>query len=120
MLSYHYSLMDFKLMSIDTQRRAIKAKFFRGLADESRLSILETLQGSEKTVSEIVQLTNLSQPNVSNHLACLKRCGLVTSRQDGRSVTYSLNVKRVQDLLLVADEILDTCAAKVDECNTIA
>ncbi len=106
-------------MSTETNRRSTKAKFFRGLADESRLLILETLQASEKTVSEIVQLTNLTQPNVSNHLACLKRCGLVTSQQKGRSVTYSLNVPKIHTLLLVADEILDTCAAQVDQCDTL-
>lgn len=104
-------------MSIDSKRRSVKAKFFRGLSDESRLLILETLQRSEKTVGEIVQITNLTQPNVSNHLSCLKRCGLVTSRQNGRAVTYSLNVTRVQDLLLIADEILDICATKVDQCD---
>jgi DNA-binding transcriptional ArsR family regulator len=80
--------MDYKSMSTDPKRRSIKAKFFRGLSDESRLLILETLQRSEKTVGEIVQITNLTQPNVSNHLSCLKRCGLVTSRQNGRAVTY--------------------------------
>lgn len=106
-------------MTTATSRRSIKAKFFRGLADESRLLILETLQASKKTVGEIVQLTSLTQPNVSNHLACLKRCGLVTSRQDGRSVTYSLNVKKVHALLLIADDILDTCATQVDQCNTV-
>jgi DNA-binding transcriptional ArsR family regulator len=106
--------MDFKSMSIGTKRRAIKAKFFRGLADESRLSILETLAASEKTVSEIVQLTTLTQPNVSNHLSCLKRCGLVTSRQEGRNVTYALNVTKVLDLLLITEEILDACATQVD------
>ncbi|MBX9569353.1 MAG: metalloregulator ArsR/SmtB family transcription factor [Candidatus Obscuribacterales bacterium] len=106
-------------MSTVSNRRSIKAKFFRGLADESRLSILETLAVSEKTVSEIVQLTNLTQPNVSNHLSCLKRCGLVTSRQDGRSVAYSLNVTKVLNVLLIADEILDTCATQVDRCDTL-
>lgn len=48
---------------------SLKAKFFRGLADTSRLARLEALRGGEKTVSELVTLTGLSQPNVSHHPA---------------------------------------------------
>lgn len=106
-------------MSTEAKRRTVKAKFFRGLADESRLLILETLQASERTVTDIAQLTNLTQSNVSNHLACLKRCGLVTSEHNGRSVTYRLNVSQIRPLLRVVDEILDTCAAQVDQCETL-
>ncbi|NUQ83710.1 MAG: winged helix-turn-helix transcriptional regulator [Anaerolineales bacterium] len=50
----------------------LQAKLFRGFADPSRLSILEALRESECTVSDLVQTTGLTQPNVSNHLACLR------------------------------------------------
>ena len=59
---------------------SLKAKIFRGLADPSRLAILEALRSGEKRISEIVTLTGLSQPNVSGHLTCLKDCGLLVSR----------------------------------------
>lgn len=106
-------------MSLETKRRSTKAKFFKGLSDESRLLILETLQDSEKTVTEIVQATNLMQPNVSNHLACLKRCGLVCSEQNGRSVTYKLNLPEIKALFLVTDKILNNCEAQVDRCDSM-
>jgi DNA-binding transcriptional ArsR family regulator len=106
-------------MSAETKRRSLKAKFFRGLSDESRLSILETLQDSEKTVGQIAESTRLSQPNVSNHLSCLRRCGLVTSQQNGRTVTYKLNIAEIRTLLDITNQILDTCQREVDECETV-
>ncbi|MBX9769777.1 MAG: metalloregulator ArsR/SmtB family transcription factor [Candidatus Obscuribacterales bacterium] len=106
-------------MSLETKRRSIKAKFFKGLSDDSRLLILETLQASEKTVTEIVQVTNLTQPNVSNHLACLKRCGLVSSEQNGRSVTYKLHLTEIVTLLAIADTIMSNCEAQVDQCDSM-
>ena len=43
-----------------------KAKLFRGFGDPSRLSILEILLSGPMTVSEIVQSTGLTQPNISS------------------------------------------------------
>jgi ArsR family transcriptional regulator, cadmium/lead-responsive transcriptional repressor len=59
----------------------LKAKLFRGFSDTSRLGILETLRQGPRMVSEIVEMTGLSQPNVSNHLGCLRECGLVKREQ---------------------------------------
>ena len=58
---------------------AVRARFFRALADPSRLVLLEALRRGERCVSELVEATGLSQSNVSGHLACLKECGLVES-----------------------------------------
>lgn len=95
----------------------LKAKLFRGLADTSRLALLEALRGGEKTVSELVVATGLSQPNASGHLACLKECGLVASRQEGRFVYYALADPRVEDLLRDAEGILADVAARVYACT---
>lgn len=95
----------------------LQAKLFRGFADPSRLSILEALRDGERTVSDLVQNTGLSQPNVSNHLACLRDCGLVTVRQQGRFAFYALSDGRVAQLLLLADELLADVARGVYECT---
>ena len=71
-------------MSIQLQKLSLKAKFFRGLGDSTRLSILEILREGEKITSEIVKRTGQSQSNISNHLACLLDCGLVTNRRVGK------------------------------------
>ena len=95
----------------------LQSKLFRGFADPSRLSILEALRDGEHTVSDLVQTTGLTQPNVSNHLSCLRDCGLVTVRQQGRFAFYSLSDDRVAQLLLLADELLADVARGVYECT---
>lgn len=95
----------------------IQAKLFRGFSDPSRLSILETLRNGAVTVSEIVEETGLSQSNVSNHLGCLRDCGLVVAEQQGRFVYYELSDKRVGQLLTLSDELLADVAKGVYECT---
>jgi len=85
---------------------AVKAKLFRGLADPSRLAILEVLRDGPKSVMEIVGRTGLSQPNASGHLACLRDCGLVKNEQRGRYTYYSIACDRVEPLLVTAEAIL--------------
>ena len=87
------------LINSTTSSIELQAKLFRGFADPSRLSILEALRDGERTVSDLVQTTGLTQPNVSNHLSCLRDCGLVTVRQQGRFAYYSLSDERVAQLL---------------------
>lgn len=94
----------------------LKAKLFRGLADPSRLAILESLRTGEKTVSEVVAGTGLSQPNASGHLICLKDCGLVRSRQEGRRVYYALADPRMEDVLCGIEALLADVTERVATC----
>lgn len=96
---------------------ALKAKLFRGLADHSRLAILDLLRSGEKAVSEIVLLTGLSQPNASGHLTCLKECGLLTSRQEGRRVIYALASPHMTALMEAAESILSGVSERVSCCS---
>ena len=105
------------LLTLQTQAVGLKAKLFRGFADPSRLSILEVLRDGPLTVGEIVKATQLSQSNVSNHLGCLRDCGLVTSSPEGRFTRYELSDKRVARLLNLADELLADVAKGVYECT---
>lgn len=104
------------LLTANPTSIALQAKLFRGFADPSRLSIMEALRDGEMTVSEIVEATELGQSNISNHLACLRDCGLVTAEQDGRYVRYRLSDPRVERLLAMADELLADVARGVYEC----
>lgn len=105
------------LITSTTSSIDLQAKLFRGFADPSRLSILEALRDGERTVSDLVQTTGFTQPNVSNHLSCLRDCGLVAVRQQGRFSYYSLSDDRVAKLLLLADELLADVARGVYECT---
>lgn len=105
------------LLTADKTKIGVKAKLMRGFGDPSRLSILEALRSSPLTVSEIVSTTGLSQSNASNHLGCLRDCGLVTSEQEGRFVMYRLSDDRVGSLLELADILLADVARGVYECT---
>jgi DNA-binding transcriptional ArsR family regulator len=107
------------LMLSQSKTRSIEliAKLFRGFSDPSRLSILEALRGGPLTVSEIVGETGLSQSNASNHLACLRDCGLVVSEQNWRYVTYQLSDDRVGDLLELAESLLEDVALGIYTCT---
>jgi DNA-binding transcriptional ArsR family regulator len=104
------------LTTTHAQSLALKAKLFRGFSDPSRLSILETLRDDARSVGELVEITGLSQSNVSNHLACLLDCGLVAREPQGRRVIYRLADERVGTLLSLADEILEEVAQGVYVC----
>ena len=64
--------------------------YFKGLADPSRLRILNLLLHGELCGCDIQFVMGASQPNVSRHLIYLKNCGLVTDRRVGYRIFYSL------------------------------
>jgi DNA-binding transcriptional ArsR family regulator len=105
------------LLTANKTDLAIKGKLFRGFGDASRLSILDALRDKPLTVGEIVEVTGLSQSNASNHLGCLRDCGLVVAEQDGRFVTYHLSDDRVGDMLALAESLLADVARGVYECT---
>ena len=103
-------------ISAEKNKLSLKAKLFRGFSDASRLGILEALRAGPLGVGEIVAATKLSQSNVSNHLACLRDCGLVISEQSGRHVKYRLSDDRVEQLLALTETLLSEVARGVYEC----
>ena len=72
---------------------------FQALADPSRRSIFESLSQGEAPVKELTTRFEISQPAVSQHLAALKKAGLVTSRREGRLVYYRVEPAGMQPLL---------------------
>jgi ArsR family transcriptional regulator, cadmium/lead-responsive transcriptional repressor len=96
------------------------AKYFRGLGDPIRLRILELLQTEgELTVSQLVQQLALSQPKVSNHLACLRWCGFIEARRAGRTVYNRIADRRVGAMLELAESLLADNAEHVAACCRI-
>jgi len=105
------------LLIAQSQSTSLKAKLFRGFSDPSRLAILEVLCSGSHTVGEIVEATGLTQSNASNHLGCLRDCGLVVATQQGKYVSYQLSDPRVAEVLKLADELLADVAKGVYECT---
>lgn len=90
----------------ESRRLELKAKVFKVFSDPTRLRILELLKERECNVSEIMEQLNLKQSTVSQHLRSLRECGVVTSKKEGREITYSLRDHKVVEILDLGDELL--------------
>jgi DNA-binding transcriptional ArsR family regulator len=82
------------------------AELFRGLGDPARLALLQRLAQGEARVVDLVAELGLAQSTVSAHLACLRDCGLVDSRPEGRASVYSLTRPELLDLFTTAETLL--------------
>ena len=87
----------FTLKNLSEDRLEAVAARFRCLGEVSRLKIIQELQNGEKNVNELVELTGLSQPNVSRHLSILINCGLIGRRKDGLNVIYKIRDKSLAE-----------------------
>ena len=93
-----------------------KAELFKALGHPVRISALELLSTSDRTVSELTTRTGVEQPYLSQQLAVLRRADLVTARREGPNVVYSLADDRVAAVLALAKELLlDIVTATRDE-----
>jgi len=77
----------------------VKANLFRVLGHPARVRILELLRDGERSVGALQAELDLDSGGTSQHLAALKRIGLVESRRDGTSVYYRVPDERVFELL---------------------
>jgi len=91
---------------------------FHSLADPTRLSIVRRLADGEARVVDLTGELGLAQSTVSNHLACLRDCGLVTGRPDGRQVFYAHARPELLALLTSAEQLLDATGQAVALCPT--
>lgn len=98
---------------------ALERHLLHGLADASRLAILHSLLAEERRVSEVVEETGLSQPNVSKHLACLWGCGLVAREKRGREVHYRA-IDGVEALFGAINGVLERTGETVGSCRLTA
>lgn len=82
---------------------AKNARLFKSLGHNKRLEILCLLHGHELTVNQIVQMTDLRQATVSQHLMYLKTTKLVHAKKLGKELYYSLNDNTLLNLSLFLD-----------------
>ena len=91
----------------------LHARILKVLANPRRLMILDQLHNGEKTVSEIVDLLELPQATVSQHLSAIREQGIVVGTRKGNTVSYSLadpNIVEACDLfrMFLLGRIRDT------------
>ncbi len=105
----------------DTRSGALSAAacLFRGLGDPARLAILHHLAVGEHRVVDLTAHLRLAQSTVSAHCACLRDCGLLESRPQGRATVYSLVAgAELTDLLGAAERLLVATGEAVTRCPT--
>jgi DNA-binding transcriptional ArsR family regulator len=89
------------------------------LADPTRLRIVELLLERPHTVGEIVARLGLRQSRVSNALVCLKWCGFVEARREGRYMWYGVTDPRIRELVRVARTVMADHAAEIACCTRL-
>jgi len=101
-------------------RPEVLATFFQGLADPTRVRILELLAEGPRTVSELQGELGLAQGRVSSHLSCLRWCGYVLATVDGRHNRYQVVDPRIRAILADAESIVRENAHRLTSCLVLA
>jgi len=94
-------MLDKKLTNVNLNN-VIKAQaLLKIIANKQRLLILCKLKQKESSVNELSEFLNLSQPATSQHLALMRKEGLVSTRQSQQSIYYAINSSAVGDIIEV-------------------
>jgi len=91
------------------------AKIFKAFCDETRLKVLELLQGGEKCACVLLEKVNVKQPTLSHHMKILVDSGIVNARKDGKWMYYSINSAVSEK---AANLIHNLTAVTIDETDT--
>ncbi|MCX7615234.1 MAG: metalloregulator ArsR/SmtB family transcription factor [Clostridiales bacterium] len=92
-----------------------EALYFKALADETRLEIIEMLKTGELCACKILENFDITQPTLSYHMKILQECGLVSGRRDGAWMRYSLNKESFESMKNLFNEL---CLEMVHEQNS--
>lgn len=91
-------------------------KFFKCLADETRLRCLMLIQQEgELCVCELTEALQEIQPKISRHLAQLRKCGLLVDRRQGQWIFYSINTDLPQWAKAILAEVTSHNGSFLDE-----
>lgn len=91
----------------------IQADVCKPLANAKRLEIIYALKDGERSVAELVKTLGLPKPNVSQHLAVLRACGVVKTRRKGVKIYYSIaNPKIVKACTLLREVMIEEFEAR--------
>lgn len=79
-------------------------KLVHGFSNETRYAILTTLKNGEKNASDLLESIGGTQSNLSQHLTCLRNCGLIVKRNEGKYNFYSISNPKIISLLDLIEE----------------
>jgi len=97
---------------VDRPLAEIKADLFKALGHPVRVRTLELLVERDRQVADLLTELDLEASHLSQHLAVLRRSGVVTARRTGNAVHYTLALPAVADMLAAARAVLVDAAAR--------
>jgi len=109
----------YKIMDIgEVEKNADKAaNLLKALSNDKRLLILCALYKNERCVGDLENIVKLSQSALSQHLARLRRDGLVATRRDAQTIYYSLEDATVKSMLQTLYTIYRPCDEAADSAQ---
>ena len=85
----------------------MKARVFKAMGDENRLTILTLLHTGERCACRLQEALNISQPTLSHHMRILLDAQLVNARKDGKWIYYSLSEAGAQQAKELLGSVLN-------------
>jgi ArsR family transcriptional regulator, cadmium/lead-responsive transcriptional repressor len=108
-------------MELSSADLAAIARLGRALADPTRCRLLLALAERPAYPAKLAESLGLTRSNVSNHLTCLRGCGLIVAKPEGRQVRYELAsphlAHALAEVLAVVGDVpaVDRCRSDVPE-----
>lgn len=93
----------------------LHANFYKLLANDRRLEIIQLLENGELTVSEMSKMLGVPQPNLSQHLAILRISGVVTTKRQGLKIYYRLTSSKIAEALGLLREVFTNRAVSAGD-----
>ncbi len=109
--------------AFDMDAADLYARFFRALGDPTRVRLLRLLLDAatgELSVSALVDTIGAAQSRVSTHLSCLRWCGLVQTRREGKQVYYRVSDQRVREILTLSGVMIRSHATGIASCDVVS
>jgi DNA-binding transcriptional ArsR family regulator len=102
-----------------TDTDIITADLFQVLASPIRLGVMRLLLDGERSVGDLLSEMGIAQPRLSNHLACLRTCGLVRTRRQGNFVYYAITDPRVVEIVRMGEALAALNAQELASCDVL-
>lgn len=84
----------------------MQAELCKSLSEPKRLRIIQELRGGERTVNELAEILGMKQSNASQHLAILRKTGIISPRKEGNTVYYRLVSPKIAEACDLVHEVI--------------
>jgi DNA-binding transcriptional ArsR family regulator len=99
-------LLEIKTDVIKMEVLKLQAELCKSLSDPKRLHIIQELREGERSVSELTDRLGIKQSNTSQHLAVLRRMGIISPRKQGSTIYYKLANPKIAEACDLVHEVI--------------